>query len=93
MEGIGDDVLQGYADGIIEAEKEIPEIREYLSTSLLVTQSQEGAAEFQVLDKALDAYLADADAIMNAALARDMNTIYSVFFYHLYSYIHLLSFS
>ncbi len=79
MEGIGDDVLQGYADGIIEAEKEIPKIREYLSTSLLVTQSQEGAAEFQVLDKALDAYLADADAIMNAALARDMNTIYSVF--------------
>ena len=78
MESVDDATLQGYADTLKAAEAQIPALTEYLSTSLLVTQVADGPAQYSALESSLNAYLADANAIMESCLARDMEPAFAV---------------
>ncbi|WP_026527597.1 methyl-accepting chemotaxis protein [Butyrivibrio sp. VCD2006] len=78
MESVDAETLQGYADTLKAAEAEIPDLTEYLSTSLMVTQVAEGPEQYAALESSLNAFLADANAIMESCLARDMEPAFAV---------------
>ncbi|SEL96121.1 Methyl-accepting chemotaxis protein (MCP) signalling domain-containing protein [Butyrivibrio sp. ob235] len=78
MESVDDETLQGYADTLKAAEAQIPELTEYLSTSLLVTQVADGAEQYAALENSLNAFLADANSIMESCMARDMEPAFAV---------------
>ena len=78
MESIDSETLQGYADTMKNAEAQIPEHLEYLSTSLMVTQIEGGADQYAAMESAINAYLADANAIMEACLSRNLEPAFAV---------------
>ena len=78
MAGVDDETLQGYADTMEAAEAQIPALTEYLSTSLLVTQFADGEERYAALEGALNAYLADADAIKDSCMVRDVESVFAV---------------
>jgi len=76
IDSVDEATIQGYLSDIDAAKAQIPDALNYLSTSLLVTQGQNGDQIFNELSTALDTYLADADKIAAGCKAKDMNTVF-----------------
>ena len=78
IDTVDEATIQGYLSDIDAARAQIPDALNYLSTSLLVTQGQNGDQIFKELSTALDTYLADADKIAAGCKAKDMNTVFGI---------------
>ncbi|WP_044915267.1 methyl-accepting chemotaxis protein [Butyrivibrio sp. WCE2006] len=78
IDSVDEATIQGYLSDIDAARAQIPDALNYLSTSLLVTQGQNGDQIFNELSTALDTYLADADKIAAGCKAKDMNTVFGI---------------
>ena len=72
------DVVATYRAALEEEEAKVPELKEFIADSILVTQVDDGQAQVDALLAAVDAYLATVDTMMDLEAADDMATLYGL---------------